>query len=278
MLLDEEPSVPKSYVTSEEAIADGVPAEEAAYRVRGKVIITCTWDDVPHLGDEEKARMFNSYPAYQRDARSKGIPSLGSGSIYTIPETDIRIAPFFPLPRHYKRGYGMDVGWKRTAAAFIAWDPETDIRYLYDIHYLGQQVPTIHAEAIKSRGLWLPGRIDPAARGRSQEDGQSLMDTYREKGLNLADADHSVEAGIQLVHDLLSAGKLKIFSSCAKFFDEYRVYRRDEKGAIVKDQDHLLDALRYAILSGVSWLESPPLEGVRLGPRAGVGSGSWMGR
>lgn len=275
----EEPVVLKTYVSAEEAIADGVPADEAPYRVRGKVIVTCTWDDVPHLGEEEKGRMFNSYPAYQRDARSKGIPSLGSGSIYTIPETDIRIAPF-ELPRHYKRGYGMDVGWRVTAAAFVAWDPETDIRYLYDIHYREQAVVTIHAEAIRARGAWLPGRIDPAANQRAQADGESLMDSYREKGLNLSDADHSVEAGIQLVHDLLSVGKLKIFSSCGKFFEEYRVYRRNEKGAIEKSQDHLLDALRYAILSGVSWLESPPVEttGYRYGPSTAAGVGGWMGR
>lgn len=266
---------PKTYPTVEAAIADGVPPAEAESRVRVKLIVTCTWDDVPHLDAKAKARLLESYPSYQKEARSKGVPSLGSGSIYQVPESLIRIAPF-EIPRHFKRGYGLDVGWNRTAGVFGAWDQDTQTMFIYDIHYLGQSEPTTHAEAIKARGKWLPGKIDPAARGRSQEDGDKLIDTYREKGLNLTEADHAVEAGLTLVNDLLVSGRLKVFATCGYWFEEYRLYRRDEKGQIVKQFDHLMDATRYLILSGVSWLETPPGEGgYSLGPTAG-GGGSWL--
>ena len=44
---------------------------------------------------------------------------------------------------------------------------------------------------------------------------------------------------------------MKIFSTCAAFFDEFRLYRRGENGKIVKDNDHLCDCLRYLISSGI---------------------------
>lgn len=239
-------------------------------------MVLCTWDDVPHLNEEAKARMLASYPEYQRDARSKGVPSLGPGAIYKIPESLFKVAPFV-LPNHYKRGYGMDVGWNVTAALFGAWDQENLTLYIYDEHYAGQSEPSIHAAGISARGPWLPGRIDPASRGRGQADGVQLLTAYRERGLKLEEAPNAVEAGILSVHDMLSTGHIKVFSTCTNFFEEYRLYVRNEKG-VPTGKDHLMDCWRYLILSGTSWLESPPREGgYRLGPTAG-GTSSWLGR
>jgi len=44
-------------------------------------VITAGWDDVPHLDDAEKEKMKKSLTPNQIDARSKGIPSMGAGSI-----------------------------------------------------------------------------------------------------------------------------------------------------------------------------------------------------
>jgi len=43
---------------------------------------------------------------------------------------------------------------------------------------MGQQEPILHAQAIKSRGDWIRGVFDPAARGRSQVDGSKLIEIY----------------------------------------------------------------------------------------------------
>jgi len=50
------------------------------------------------------------------------------------------------------------------------------------------------------------------------------------------------------VLDRLSTGRLKIFSTLQHTLGEIRLYRRDEKGRIVKENDHLMDALRYAVM------------------------------
>ena len=78
-------------------------------------------------------------------------------------------------------------------------------------------------------------------------DGQQFLEIYRQHGLNLALANKAVEAGIQKVWELLSAGRLKVFESCGLWFEEFRLYRRDEKGRIVKQNDHLMDCTRYLI-------------------------------
>ena len=142
--------------------------------------------------------------------------------------------PDFALPNHWPRAYGMDVGWNRTAAIWGAFDRETSTSYLYSQHYRGEAEPVVHAEAVKSRGKWIPGAIDPASRGRSQSDGHQLLEMYQSMGLDLTPANNAVESGIYDVWTLLSAGKLKVFASCADWISEYRMYRRDDKGRVVK--------------------------------------------
>jgi hypothetical protein len=69
--------------------------------------------------------------------------------------------------------------------------------------------------------------------------------------------DKAVETGIPEVWELLSSGRFKVFSSCDAWFQEYRSYHRNEKGQIVKTNDHLIDATRYSVRSGRSRMKTP---------------------
>lgn len=223
----------------------------------GRAIVMCGWDDVPHLDEEAKRKLYAKLPPHQRDARTKGIPALGSGAIYPVPESDFVVDPF-DIPDHWPRVYGMDVGWNRTAAAWAAIDRDTDTVYLYSEHYRGQAEPSIHAEGVKARGKWVPGVIDPAARGRSQRDGEQLLQDYIDLGLQLEIANNAVESGIYEVWQRLSTGRLKVFRSLSNWLAEYRIYRRDDKGRVVKQNDHLMDVTRYLVLSGLDIAKYPP--------------------
>jgi len=214
-----------------------------------KWVEMATWDDVPHLSEKAKAEMLESIPPFQRDARSKGIPSLGAGVIYPVPESEYLIDPI-TIPDNWPRYGGLDVGWNRTGAVWLAKDPNTNIHYLYSEHYRGQAEASVHAEAIKARGQWIPMAIDTAARGRTQTDGDSLYNQYTNLGLNIQNANKAVETGLATVWELLSGGQIKVFKTCTNFMDEIRLYRRDEKGNVVKSNDHLMDAFRYAIMTG----------------------------
>jgi hypothetical protein len=220
-----------------------------------RALITAGWDDVPHLSEERKAHLLQSTPQHMRDARARGVPSLGAGAIYPIPRSEIEYQPM-AIPPHWKRAYAMDVGWRRTAGLWLAQDPTDQVYYAYAEYYGKQQLPIIHATAIKARGEWIKGCIDPASRGRSQADGKRLSTQYKQAGLNLSLANNDVEAGIYKVWSLLSTGQLKISSMLASFWSEYLLYRRVvktndigvEKSQIVKQDDHLMDCLRYVVM------------------------------
>lgn len=219
-----------------------------------KALIMAGWDDAPHLGEEEKIELLNASEPHLRKARSQGIPSLGSGAVYPIDENEFLVDPF-PMKPWFFRAYGMDVGWNYTAAVWMAWDKDTDIIYLYDCYKREKAEAEIHAAAVNLRnvkGTTWPGVIDPAARGRSQVDGTQLLQLYRRAGLKLRPADNAVEAGIFNVWSRLSTGRLKVVRGpMSPWLEEYRMYRRDTNGKIVKEHDHLMDATRYLITSGL---------------------------
>lgn len=221
--------------------------------------LTMGWSDAPHLTELQKKDMGDALPPHQRDARSKGIPQLGAGAIYPVSESDV-VVPDFEIPVHWPRVYSLDVGWNRTAALWGAWDRENDIVYLYGEHYRGQAEPSIHAQAIKARGDWIHGVIDPASRGRSQHDGAQLLETYIELGLKIEPADNARETGIYRVWERLSSGRLKAFQSLNNWRTEFRLYRRDEKGHVVKENDHIMDCLRYLVMSGLDIAKTKPTQ------------------
>lgn len=216
----------------------------------GKFVVMATWDDVPHLSQKVKDELYAAIPPFQRDARSKGVPQLGAGAIYPVPETDI-VVPDFQIPSHWPRAYGMDVGWNKTAAVWGALDREDSTLYLYSEHYKGHAEPAVHVTSINARGPWVPGVIDPASRGRTQTDGAQLLQAYKDLGLDISTADNGVETGIHRVWERMSGGRLRVFKSCQNWLSEYRMYRRDDKGHVVKANDHLMDATRYLVASGI---------------------------
>jgi hypothetical protein len=216
--------------------------EEAA--TGNRYVVMATWDDAPHLDDAVKKELWESIPPFQRDARSKGIPQLGSGAIYPVGESDFVVEPF-AVPDYWPRGYGMDVGWNSTAAVFGAINRETDTLYLTHEYKRSQAEPSIHVHGIKAPGDWFPGFIDPASRGRSQKDGSQLLEDYRALGLKLQLAENGVESGLYSCWNRLSTGRLKVFKTMGNFLSEFRLYRRDERGHVVKQNDHLMDSMRY---------------------------------
>jgi hypothetical protein len=219
-------------------------------------MVQAGWDDVPHLDAATKAEMLESIPPHLRDARTKGTPSFGSGAIYPVEQAAIIVDPF-PIPRWWAKGYGLDVGWNKTAAIFGTHDRDSDVVYLYSEHYRGQAELSVHAEAIKARGEWLRGAIDPASAGAGQIDGRQVLANYQDLGLDVIPANNAVEAGLQIVWQMLSTGRLKVFSTLSNWLNEHRLYRRDERGRIVKERDHLMDATRYLCMMLGQVMQTP---------------------
>jgi hypothetical protein len=203
------------------------------------------------------APCFATTPAYQLQARTEGEPVLGAGRYYPIAESEI-LMPTREIPKTWRRVYALDVGWNRTAVIWGAENLGNQILELYDEHYQGQGEPASHAAAIRARGAWITGVIDPASLGSSQIDGRTLMQIYGRLGLQLSPAVNAVEAGLTEVWNLLVSGRLKVQEHLHAWRSEFRQSHRDEKGKIVKTHDHLMDATRYLVVSGRSCLRVEP--------------------
>lgn len=215
---------------------------------KDRYAIAVDWENAPHLTEEDKATMIAEMPPNERDARTKGIPALGSGRVYPISEDDIKVKPF-EIPEYYPRAYGLDFGWNNTAALWIAQDPITQVKYVYATYKKGKVPDSQHAYAIQKRGDWMSGAADPSGGGR-RDDGRMRIDYYRSLGLDLHPGYNSLVPGIAQVYNELESGMLKVFSNLEDFFDEYRVYRYDSKdpNKVARNQDdHLMDTLRYLL-------------------------------
>lgn len=252
--------------------------DEKKCREAGRFCIQAGWDDAPHLSEAEKKDRLSKLQPHQRDARSKGIPQLGAGAIYPVPESDFVIDPFDP-PASWPRSFGLDVGWNWTAAVWSAHDRENDVVYVYSDYMRSEQSADVHAVAIRAKGEWIPGTIDPAANGRNQVTGESLVNVYRKLGLVLTNAKNDVAAGIEEIWVRLVSGRLKIMRNCQQTLGEMRLYRRDEKGKVVKDKDHLCDAMRYDVMTGLGIAKTksqamPPK--VVAPPRPAMSGHDWM--
>ena len=221
----------------------------------GKYVVMCAVYDVPHITEEDIARMIATIPPYLRDAKLRGIPYVGSGAVYPVVWDEVEITPF-KIPDWYPRAYGMDLGWTDpTTVIWGAWDRDTDTIYIYDEYSMSRQDPSYHATAIKKKCQWkIPGVADPKTIAEANKaDGQVFMDMYTKEGLDLDLADNTKEAGIQEVLMRMNSGRLRIFSSVVDLLCEARLYRRNEKGIIPKNttmKDDRCDAMRYLVMSG----------------------------
>lgn len=216
----------------------------------GKYVVAAGWKDIPHLSEKDKQIILASIPEWARDARVNGIPQMGSGAIFPMEWEQISCPPVV-IGKDWKRYYGFDVG-NKTAAIWFAIDPLTGTHYGYHLYYREGQLPSVHVEGLAAPGLWIPGAIDTAARQRGQIDGRKLFEMYEGLGCNIHNADKAVTTGLFTCWENLMTGKVKIFNTLLKFKEEYMQYRRDEKGNVVKKNDHIMDAFRYSQTTGAA--------------------------
>lgn len=217
-------------------------------------VVSMTIDDVEHYTAEEKARIIASYPAHEREARAKGVPTMGSGRVFPIAEDRITIDPL-PIPRHWAQINGLDFGWDHPFAAVnLAWDRDADVVYATKGFRQKETTPIIHAAAIRPWGDWIPCAWPHDGYQHDKGSGDQLATQYRQQGLNML-ADHAThaeggfgtEAGIMAILDRMQTGRFKVFSTFTDWFEELRLYHRKD-GKIVKERDDLMSATRIGVM------------------------------
>lgn len=248
-----------------------------------------TDDEAPHLTDEQREINRAGWPEHQREARSKGIPILGSGKVFPVTEASITIEPI-PIPDHWVWIGALDFGFDHpTAAVKIAYDRDADIMYVVLTYRAKQKTPAEHAMVLRHWGPELPwcwphdGNNDTAA-------GANLASQYRAEGMKMLptnakyppDPDGkestSVEAGLTDLLTRMQTGRFKVFSTCTDWFEECRLYHRKD-GQVVKKKDDLMSATRYGGMSlrfATSLVPQKMLD-PRRRRRGHRGANRWMG-
>src|SRR5262249_25786868 len=135
---------------------------------------------------DEKKTIIASYPAHEREARVKGIPVLGSGRVFPVPEETI-ICEHRDIPQHWPRIGGMDFGWTHAFAAVeLAWDRDADVIYVVRTYRVKETTPIVHAGALRAWGKELRWAWPRDGNRETLEGaGIALCAQYREQGLNM---------------------------------------------------------------------------------------------
>lgn len=238
-------------------------------------------EDAEHYTPEQRLKIVAAYPEHEREARSRGIPTRGSGVCFPIPEKDISWTPS-ALPKHWKRIAGLDFGWDHpTATIWLTHDADTDTLYLTDCYRVRQQTPIVHAAAIKARGAKIPVAWPHDGLQHDKGSGEQLAQQYRQQGVAMLperaqypdERGNGVEAGVIDLLQRMQTGRFKVASHLSDWWEEFRDYRREE-GVIVKEDDDLICATRYAVMS--LRFAKPDESAVRYRPAAKSASSSSM--
>src|ERR1035437_1040359 len=158
-----------------------------------RAVVVMTLDDAEHFTAEEKSRRLSGYLAHEKEARAKGIPIMGSGSVYQFPEELIREQLIENLPQQWFKLWGVDFGIDHPfGAVLMAWDKDSDIIHiLHTIRQVGT-LPLMDATAMRNIAAAVPVAWphDGHLRQQGSDTADELAVVYRKHGLSML-ADHA---------------------------------------------------------------------------------------
>ena len=219
-----------------------------------RAVVQMTIEDALHYTPDQRQAIIDSYPNYERDARVRGIPSMGSGRVFPVADDTVLCEPT-SIPPHWPQIIGVDFGWDHPFAAIkLAWDRDNDTIYVTSEYAERQATPVTHSAAIKPWGAWIPVAWPHDGLQHDKGSGDELAKLYREQGLNMmteratyADGGSGVEAGVMDMLDRMRTGRWKVFNNCQGWMKEFRLYHRKD-GKIEKIIDDRISASRYAVM------------------------------
>jgi PBSX family phage terminase large subunit len=203
-------------------------------------------DNQEHLPEDYISDILDALPEKQRARFRDGLWVKAEGVIYGRFDETMIVKPE-DLPERFDRyAAGQDFGLNITNVK-IGMVNET-IYVLADYGSYNMTTKSFNAE-LEARGWFgTPGSLDgegfpvfcdPAGGERIQEITGGVK------------ANNSVEAGIDYINARIERRQFFVSSACSGVLSEIWDYCRDEEGAIIKVNDHFMDALRYAVFSDV---------------------------
>jgi len=229
------------------------------------IIIRATWDDAPHLTEKVKDELKAGYPDWELETRTMGVPMMGEGRVFQFSEADIKEDPI-EIPPHWAQIHGIDFGINHPFGGFRwAWDRDQDVIHGTWCYRKRDQTPPHHATALNgvaNKTQWIPVAWPHDGMNRDKGKGVTLAQVYRDHQVNMlgvsARYDDKIGGGQgqeQIIMEMIEraqTGRLKVFSTCHEFWEEFRNYHRKDGKLVDRDEDVLKAAfyglmmLRYA--------------------------------
>jgi PBSX family phage terminase large subunit len=212
-------------------------------------------DDNPHLSERTKSELKTKYTGlfYQRYILGHWV--MAEGAIYADFDRSLHVVP---RPPGFAERYfvGIDYGASNPFAAVMIgyrsnhsprfwvekelyWNPKVTFRQKTNSEYADDIAQFIEGYNCE------PVYLDPSAESFSTE--------LRRKKIRCKDAENDVFPGITFVANLISNHQLYFVKDCQNLIGEIEMYVWDSKKALrgieepIKQNDHLCDAMRYAL-------------------------------
>lgn len=218
-------------------------------------------EDNPSLNEDYISNLKKEYSGLWYKRFIDGQWVLAEGVVYDFFDNDLHTIRLPPGPAEYYV-VGIDYGTVNpTAFTLVGYNRQyfpnmwVEKEYYYSSkEYNRQKSDTEYVEDLKKFIANLPVRgifIDPSAASLK-------IEMQHQNVQNIYDADNDVLNGIRFTSKLISNGTLKICQNCTNLMKEFQTYRWDEKAEQrgedkpIKDNDHILDSLRYSIFTHFS--------------------------
>jgi phage terminase large subunit-like protein len=227
--------------------------DRAVFRIRS--------EEARHISEQRREELASQYSDAERETRIEGIPQLGAGPVFPIELLPHIIKPvdLDHIPSYSKMICGLDYGYKGGfACVLLGFQADTGDHFVVDSFMMQQANALQHTQRIFSmcRYFRIPVAWPHDGLQADKGSGITLAAQYRAFGLNMlpkhatnhGSTNFAVEPGIAEIKELMHLGKLTIGGHNMELIEQIRMYHRDEDYKIVKQRDHLVDALRYALM------------------------------
>lgn len=251
----------------EEFVADWEEGHDPAtdvYEDEKKFLVRVDMDDNPHISQDAKEEYLAGLSAEEKRARKEGLVVHFGGMIY--PEWgEHHVCEELTLEHVSQLDtiIAIDPGINTTAVVFCGFDRDNaawvyDELYLHEDQAIPEKVALTIKAALERWGVKDPMYlIDPSARNRASVNADNVQAAYLRAGLLCLSAQNAVEAGIFEVKRRLQhePPMLHVSKRCEQLLWERKRYRRkpneNNQSAfdVVKRDDHLMDAMRYACMA-----------------------------
>ncbi len=219
------------------------------------LVLHFTMDDNLSLSEKVKERFKRMFSGVFFKRYILGLWVMAEGIVYDMFHEERHVVK--KLPDSFDRLFvGGDYGINNPTAFILFGQKGTDYyairEYYFDSSKVGKQktVAELAEDYVQFIGADEPEMVflDPSA--------AALILELKKKGIqNIKGADNSRNEGIQHVQNLLADkdGRLFIYHTCVNVIREFFSYMWDPKAQargeddVIKENDHALDALRYAL-------------------------------